>query len=255
MVKQFGFGLCLLLTLGLFACASNQEKENAAKIANTNVQLAVGYLKRGKYDVALSKVKRALDASWQNVDAHSTAALIYEALGKNDQADDHYQTAIELAPESGAVYNNYGVFLCKQKKYKDAVEYLVKAAHTPRYPTPEKALENAGACARQIPDYENAEEYLREALRINPKLAVALYEMAQLSFLKNKPLSVRAYLQRYEEVASHTPQSLWLGIVSERKLGDRQAVDRYAKQLQTKFPDSAEFKRLLDETEQQRAGS
>ena len=135
------------------------------------------------------------------------------------------------------------------------VDYFVKAAKVPRYPTPAQALENAGACARQIPDFDLAERYLRQALSINPKLAVALYEMAQISFAKNKHLTVRAYLQRYEEVASHTPQSLWLGILTERKLGDQQAAARYAKLLQTQFPDSTEFQQLLDQSEQQRAGS
>ena len=116
-------------------------------------------------------------------------------------------------------------------------------------------MENAGACAKQIPDLQLAETYLRQALKENPKLPTALLEMAEISFSKNKDLSVRAYLQRYEEVAQHTAQSLWLGIQSERRLGNQQAVSRYAKLLQTQFPDSSEFKRLLQENEQQRAGS
>ena len=255
MARIFQSALVIFLLFQFVACASTEEQENADKIADTNVQLAVGYLKRGKYDVALEKVKRALDARWENVDAHITAALIYDSLSKPDLADNHYQYAIEIAPDNGSVYNNYGVFLCKRQRYEEAVTYLVKAAHTNRYPTPERALENAGACARRIPDLAKAEKYLRQALGMNPKLAAALYEMAEVSFAKNKHLSVRAYLQRYEEVASHTPQSLWLGIVTEQKLGDQQAVARYAKLLQTKFPDSTEFKQLLDQDEQKRAGS
>jgi len=255
MTRQRGAGLALLLIL-LSACASLGEVSDTDRRASTtNVQLAIGYLKKGKLDVAEDKVKRALALNWKNADAHTAAAFVYDALLKPGLADTPYQYAIEFAPENGASYNNYGTFLCKQGRWKESVDYFLKAAKTPRYPTPAYALENAGACAEQIPDMELAETYLRQALKTNPKLPTALLEMAKISFSKNKDLSVRAYLQRYEEVAQHTAQSLWLGIQSERRLGNQQAASRYAKLLQTQFPDSSEFKRLLQETEQQRAGS
>ena len=245
---------CLVLLLS--ACASLGEVGDVERRASTtNVQLAIGYLKKGNLDIAEEKVKRALDLNWKNPDAHTAAAFVYDALLKPDLAEKHFKYAIEFAPENGASYNNYGTFLCKQQRWKESVEYFVKAAQTPRYPTPAYALENAGACALQIPDPNLAESYLRQALKSNPKLPTALLEMAKISFSKNKDLSVRAYLQRYEEVAQHTPQSLWLGIQSERRLGNQQAVSRYAKLLQTQFPDSSEFKRLLQQEEQQRAGS
>jgi len=248
--------LSLLLTMTISACASFSEVSDSDRRASTtNVQLAIGYLKKGNLEVAEEKVKRALTLNWKNPDAHTAAAFVYDALLKPDIADKHYQYAIEFAPESGANYNNYGAFLCKQGRWKESVEYFVKAANTPRYPTPAYALENAGACAKQIPDVALAENYLRQALKTNPKLPTALLEMAKISFSKNKDLSVRAYLQRYEEVAQHTAQSLWLGIQSERRLGNQQAAARYAKLLQTQFPDSSEFKRLLKESEQKRAGS
>ena len=62
--------------------------------------------------------------------------------------------------------------------FVQADKYFAKAIETPRYKTPERALENAGACAKRIPDLEKAENYLRKALSINPKLPLALSEMA-----------------------------------------------------------------------------
>jgi len=248
--------LALGFSLAVGACSSiGGVNDNDRRVSNTNVQLAIGYLKKGDIEIAREKVDRALQFDSKNPDAHTAAAFVYDALFKPDIADKHYQLAIEYAPENGANYNNYGTFLCKQKRWKESVDYFVKAANTPRYPTPAYALENAGACATLIPDVDLAENYLRLALKANPKLPTALFEMAKISFSKNKDLSVRAYLQRYEEVAQHTAQSLWLGIQSERRLGNTKAADRYAKLLQTQFPDSTEFKRLLNDSEQQRAGS
>lgn len=224
------------------------------KIVKTNVDLGLGYLKRGQYDIALQKIQRALDMDWENGDAHTVAALVYERMKKIDKADEHYQYAIEYKPRDGAVLNNYGVFLCRQSRWKDAVNKFIAAVKQPGYKTPARAYENAGACARRIPDEENAEKYLRKALSQNPELPVALYEMAELSFEKKKPLSVRAYLQRYEAVAAHTPQSLWLGVRAEKQLGDDDAAARYAKLLQRKFPESEEFQKLL-ELDDSRTGS
>ena len=124
----------------------------------------------------------------------------------------------------------------------------ISTVNTLRYKTPESALENAGVCAAQIPNAEKAEDYLRKALSINDKLPVALAEMADLMFKKQNYLSTRAYLQRFGEVSKPTARSLWLGIRTERKLGDKEAEARYAKLLQSQYPDSLEFKRWLKET-------
>jgi len=237
-----------MLIFLLSACANFMSERNAKeqhRVLKNNIDLALGYLKRGQYDVAAVKIQRALNADWEESEAHTVAALLYERMNKISKAEDHYQYAIEFSPLDGSVFNNYGVFLCRQGRWQSAVERFIEAINQPNYITPNQAYENAGACARQIPDLKNAEKYLRRALSGNPKLPVALYEMAEISFGQQKNLSVRAYLQRYEQVASHTPQSLWLGIQVEKKLGDQQAAAKYAKMLQRKFPDSEEFTMLL----------
>ena len=91
-----------------------------------------------------------------------------------------------------------------------------------------------------------AESYFRSALENNPKIAVTLIQMAQLSYETPNYLSARAYLQRYLEVSSHTAKSLWLGINIERELGDKNALSSYTLLLKNKFPDSKEAGLLTD---------
>jgi type IV pilus assembly protein PilF len=242
----------LLFVLSLLnACASTvQDKEDDKdfQIADTNLRLGVGYMRQGRNEDALEKLQKAVAAKPDYADVHSALAMVYERLLEYDKAGHHYRKAIDLQPDDGGNYNNYGVFLCRRGEFKKADKYFVKALETPRYKTPERALENAGACAKLIPDLEKAEEYLRKALSINPKLPLALSEMADVMFQKQNYMSTRAYLQRFGEVSKYTPQSLWLGIQTERKLGDDQAEARYAKLLQSQYPDSLEFKRWLEET-------
>jgi len=237
----------LLMVFLLSACGTamiNEEQDQ--KVAEVNARLGMGYFQQGRLDDAVVKLKKAIEAEPNFAPAHSTLALVYDRMGLADKAEKHYLKAIDLNPKDGSVYNNYGVFLCRVDRLKEADEYFMKALKVPRYPTPERAYENAGACARRIPDLDKAENYLRQALSRNSKLPVALYNMAEITFAQQRYMSTRAYLERFEEVSKPTPQSLWLGVRAERKLGNEQAAQRYAKLLQTEYPDSIQFKWLLD---------
>jgi type IV pilus assembly protein PilF len=102
------------------------------------------------------------------------------------------------------------------------------------------ALTNAGICSGRGGDQRQSEVYLRSALRVNPTFSVALLEMAELSLENAEYLSARGYLQRYLAVAEHTAESLWIGIRTERELGDQDAVASYSLMLNSSFPDSQE---------------
>ena len=245
-LSRFPLLSILILSIFLSACASTPEEGKTQEdIAEINTRLGLGYLKQGRLDDAISKLKKALEANPGYAEAHNAIAIVYVQTGQVEKAEHHYREAMELKPNDGKTYNNYGVFLCRQNRMKEAEEYFMLAVNTPRYRSPERAYENAGACVRSV-DIEKAEVYLRLALSRNSKLPTALYEMAEISFQKGSYLSTRAYLQRFQEVSKHSPQSLWLGVRSERKLDDEHAAARYAKLLQQQYPDSLQFKWLLD---------
>lgn len=142
--------------------------------------------------------------------------------------------------------NNYGQFLCQNSRFDEAEATFMKAAQNPLYQTPEIALANAGTCAMAQNKLDVAESHLRNALDKNPRIAVALIQMAQISYKNASYLSARAYLQRYLEVSTHTAKSLWLGINIETELGDKDALASYKLLLKNKFPNSKEASLLKD---------
>jgi type IV pilus assembly protein PilF len=243
----------ILIVLGistlLLACTSAQQKEEDLKIAQTNVQLSAGYLEQGNLKVALVKVKRALEADPDYAPAQSIIALIYYQMKEYDKSKQHYERALELEPESGDIHNNYATLLCKMGKPKEAEEHYLKAINSRGYRTPAQALGNLGTCLMQIPDYEKAEKYLRMALQMNPRSPGALFQMARISVEKGRYMSGRAYLERFQEVSKMTPESLWLGIKVERKLGDKHAIMNYKTRLIRDFPNSKETRLLLKQEE------
>jgi len=107
-------------------------------------------------------------------------------------------------------------------------------------------LTNAGLCEKRIPDLVKAEEFFLLALEKDPAFAPALLQMGLIRYAQGKYMSARGYLQRFEAVAEHNPESLWLAIRTEYELGDHQAWGNYAVLLSNNFPDSDEARTLKD---------
>ncbi|MDP1707926.1 MAG: type IV pilus biogenesis/stability protein PilW [Gammaproteobacteria bacterium] len=247
--------LLAMLAVGMLAgaCSSTGRQSDALKatedrpdtLAETHVKLGMGYMQQGKPDIALGKLQRALELDPNLASGHNAIAILYDQLGRVDTAEEHYKRALALAPQDSSAHNNYGTFLCSRRNRLDEAEQeFLKALENPLYATPELAYENAGLCAQRKPDLVKAEQYFRRALELRQTLPVSLYQMALINFETGRHLPARAYLQRYAEVASHTPQSLWLGIRIERVLGDKDAVASYSVYLKGNFPDSDEAKLL-----------
>ncbi|NIN36851.1 MAG: type IV pilus biogenesis/stability protein PilW [Gammaproteobacteria bacterium] len=244
---------CFLLffLLILSSCAqtpdSIQVTGQTNRVAETNLNLGVEYLKRGNYEKALDKLNRALEADPKYPPTYNALGILYQKLGKPNEAEGYFKHALRINPAEPQTLNNYGQLLCTEERYEDAEQAFLKAAGNPLYESPEISLTNAGTCALKSGNVEAAETHFREALNINPRVAIALLQMSQLSYDNDNYLSARAYLQRYLEVGKHTAKTLWLGIQIEKELGDRDTLSSYALSLRNNFPRSEEA-RLLQES-------
>ncbi|WP_348672302.1 type IV pilus biogenesis/stability protein PilW [uncultured Abyssibacter sp.] len=220
-------------------------KADYAEAARINTQLGIDYMRKGETDRALTKLQRALEQDASFPLAHASIAFVYQNRGDAVSADRHYRRALALAPNSPDTQNNYGVFLCGQSRYDEALAAFERALRVTGYRTPEVAYTNAGVCARKAGKDAQAEGYFRAALRENGTFSNALAQIALLSYDRGEYLRARAFLQRYAQAAPHSPQTLWLGVRTERALGDVAAARRYANQLQQQFPEADETYSLL----------
>ena len=231
----------VFVLLLLAACSSdpNLPTGNAGKeAARINLQMGVDYARKNEYAMAIDKLERALKEDPELALAHSTIAYVYAGLGQNALAERHYREALALDSNDADVRNNFGVFLCANGKPVEAQRYFVEAANNKSYRTPAAAWTNAGVCARRQPNLEAAERYFREALQVNPQFPDALAQMAWLTYQHKDYLRSRAFLQRYENVAQPTAETLWIGAMNERQLGDLDASRNYESRLKREFPES-----------------
>lgn len=245
--------LVLALAVALGACGTTQRRSDGAAppmaasreaASATNVQLGQGYLAQGKLELAMGKLKRAIELDPKSTSAHTVIAVLYERIGDRERARTHYRRATELSPESGDALNNYGTFLCRDGDYDAAEKLFVRALQDPFYKTPSVAYANRGACALGANRLDDAEDNLRRAVQLDPGMADALFALAQVSYAKGDFLRARAFVQRYEATPGSGPDGLLLGYEIEKKLGNVRAANEYRARLREKYPDSEAASRL-----------
>lgn len=245
MIKKLHF-LLLIAPVLITACGGGESvrreksEEDLKRASELNVQLGVGYIKRDQLEVAQEKLYKAIEQDPENVEAHTTMAVLMMKLGEMSEAENYYLEAIDIKEKDPVLRNSYGTYLCKVGRIEEALEEFQLAYTNPFYDTPYLAYSNAGTCLLQAGNYKQAEAYLRKALRKQPKLAGALLSMAELGVKTEKYLMARAYSQRYHALVEPSAESLWIQVQAERALGATKHYRKYAKLILSDFPDSNE---------------
>lgn len=240
--------MLLVLGVALTACSSAETRSHdagKAKLVSIHTQLAAGHLIRNQSEFALQEVNQALALDADDSQANNIMALVQERLRNDDKAEKYFQKAIDSDATNSEAHNNFAVFLCEHGRVKDAIDHFDSALSNPLYRSPEKASLNAGMCLQQRPVAGlSAVKYFRNALTINPRSAIALYNMALISFESGQALPARGFMQRFFEASQDSPESLLLAVKIEKALGAKDAQANYAFRLRGKFPNSEEAKQL-----------
>jgi type IV pilus assembly protein PilF len=249
----------IAICLALSACAAQQQSDQAALKSQTSTsgeepaervrarihtELAASYYDLGNMPVALEEVREALRSEPNYGPAHNVAGLIYGRLKDERRAEESFQRALAISPTDYNAHNNYGLFLCDRKREREGIAHFLAAVNNTLYPFPDRSYVNAGVCARRGGDLAAAEGYLQLALKTRPNEPQALYQMADLAFLRGDLEGARAYMGRLTKVMQPNAEVLWLGLRIARRLGDRNAEASYALQLRNRYPDSVEARAL-----------
>ena len=214
------------------------------KRANIRLQLAVGYFQSGNYDVALDEIKKALMADPELSDAYGVRALIYTAMDEMPLAEENYQRAMRLAPGNADLNNNYGSFLCQTGRFAPAMAQFEVALANPKYTSPVKAMANAGACALKMKQYDVAERYFNNGMRLDPDFPTIQAGLARVAYQRRDYARAGFYLNMLKAQTKPEAMSadvLWLAIRIERKLGEQDSAASLATQLRRRHPASPEF--------------
>lgn len=228
------------------AARDAQPTVDLRKAALLNVEMGEKYLAQGQIARAKQKFIHALELKPKMSEAHSSLGYFYETVGDTKLAEEHYKLAIKYAEgSSGRYHNNYGTYLCRQKRLKEADAAFNRAIKDKLYVKTSEAYENAGLCALQY-DEAKAYEYLQTAVRYDPQRSKASLELARIELARNNLLVAKDYVDRYRNNGEISSRSLWLSIQINNKLGNKNEVASAAIKLKGMFPKSAEYKAYLE---------
>ena len=211
---------------------------NDTKAATYNAELGANYLAAGSLENAQTKLQRALDQDPNNALANNTYGKLLAELDDTRGAEKAFLKSIKLDDKRAEYRNNYGIFLCDQKRTEEAVSQFSQASKNKFYNTPWFALDNAGVCAMDAGEYAEAERFMRDALRANAKFAPAMLHMAELKLKTGDAVLADAYYSRFLGLSRQTPQSLMVGVNLRRELGDESAAKQYGRTLVSAYPQS-----------------
>jgi Tfp pilus assembly protein PilF len=125
------------------------------------------------YGLILEKYPRQPEARMQydiirlkETDKYLLLARSYKNEGKFEPAYDNYKKALSYVQQEDFIFHEFGEFLTKSKRYKDAIIYLQRANDLrPNYPAYLKSLASAFEKAGKPAD---ARVYYKQAQDINP---------------------------------------------------------------------------------------
>lgn len=227
------------------ADADTEYRVDRQKAAQINVELGLGYLEQGQVSRAKNKLNQAIKLAPQLAETHSAMAHFLEMVGDYKDAEREHKKAANVSTTKGAVYNNYGAFLCRRGRFKEADQSFHTALQDKQYVRTAEIYENAGLCALKWPNLEKAAEYLSTAIRRDPHRSSAVLALVDLDLQQSKLMDAKALLNRFKTISEPTARSLWLGVQVARAEKDEDGVASQALLLKNLFEDSPEYQMYL----------
>jgi type IV pilus assembly protein PilF len=220
------------------------EVKDARTRAKAHTDLAAAYYELGNVGVALEEVRIALAADSTYAPAYNVQGLVSMDLRDNGAAERSFQTGLKLMPQDPDLNHNYGWFLCQTGREDQSIAWFMNAVRNPLYPTPAKSYAAAGRCLQKR-DPAEAIKFYERALRLDPNNLPAMLPYAELLYRRGQLRPAKELVGRYNKlIPEPTPESLWLALRIERKLGDRFAENSLAAQLRRRYSNSTEFQAL-----------
>jgi len=212
--------------------------------ARVHVDLGMAYFEIGRYDVALDEARIALNDVPTYAPAYHLLGLAYMLIEEFGPARENFELALRHAPGDPEFNNSYGWFLCTQGEELRGLERLALSARNPYYRHATRPYTNAGLCHLRLKDDASAETQFLGALQADPSNRQALYQLADIAYRGGRYVQARGYLIRLHQQSEPTAASAWLGVRTERKLGNGDAEASYASQLGSRFGTSEEYQKM-----------
>jgi tetratricopeptide (TPR) repeat protein len=207
-------GLATALVAWLAAAPGCAAQQIEPAKANTRLELAMDFLRKGQLEAAEQEARRGLGFNPRDTRAHNVLGLVgflralanFRLLEVEDcltgsdaqdlrtemeryllQAEDYLRTATELSPEYGDAWSNRASVAMQLGEFARAIPQLQQAlAHPMRLQNPALTRAHLGWSLYHLGRYPQATKELRQALQFQPDMCVATYRLGRVYFARKE---------------------------------------------------------------------
>ena len=199
-------GIGLLLAMAVFGsgCATRVSEMQRLQAQNA-YERGLTQVNQGQSALALSSVQEAVTLNPRSALYRDTLGVLFLDLGRVDQAIAELNEATELDPNRGDTHFHLGTALAEARRWEEAVAAYRKAIVLPSLTVLDLAHQNLGLALFHLGRYPEAEDALRFALSLDPRLQAAYYNLGLVLTAQKRPDEAKAYFRRAQQLGPDSP--------------------------------------------------
>ena len=132
-----------------------------------------------QYEMAICLYKQSIEV-YPTAEAHTFLGWTYSSQERLDEAIEECRRAIAVDPDFGNPYNDIGVYLMQKGRYDEALPWLDRAKHAPRYEPRHYPYLNTGRIYWAQGEWLKALKEFEQAVQIMPNDPGARQALAEL---------------------------------------------------------------------------
>lgn len=175
------------------------------KSAVYTYRLAELETKNLQYDSAIRWLKKTIDLAPEGLNAFASLGLVYETIGKFEEALEVYKRALEInrksEKQSPQPPLNLGALLERMGKVEEAEPYLREAARTPNA----QAEYRLGLVLEKLEKPDEALQHYRKAIQISATYPEAYLALGKLLTRRGQEKEAQEALAKFEELRKKDP--------------------------------------------------
>ena len=236
-MKTNRFVLSLFLVFFIASCATNIEVRKKQGEASRN--LGEAYMQQRDFSSALREFLKAEKLYSKDPLLQNDFGLAYMAKGRLDLAVKHFKKAVKLKPDYVPARNNLGTAYLANKEWDVAIVCFKEIVDDVLYATPNYPLTNLGWAYYNKQEYELAEKYYSEALKLEPNFIIALRGLGRTYMAMERAVDAVAILEKAVKKYPRSAESYFYLAKAYSLSGEyKKAVSAYNKVIEL-APDSA----------------
>jgi protein O-GlcNAc transferase len=190
----------------LAGCAQTTPPPGVQRLqARAEFERGVVALRDGQLGVALTAIRQANSLDPDVPTYLNTLGLVYLTLQRPDLALVEFRRSTVVDPDYAEGYLNTGTALAQLGQWNEAVASYERAIKSPRLTSPDTAHQNLGVALYNLKRYPEAEQALRLAVSLDPRMGVSYYYLGLVLLAEDRKDEARLTFQRARELGPDTP--------------------------------------------------